>query len=171
MMTHFAPSEADHSGAVNLLPFGVRSFDTVGDYLTAWHIVPAGRYLLLHVAGCERVTKQERFFGADPIYEFTGFAPERTSNLALYADHFHESLPCGCLPSPDYFVALPDGTHWHLPRDFDTARHAVLRQIDGQWRPVAWCRRVDQAEDLVRRWTGARTAPVHREFPHPPRCQ
>lgn len=156
---------------VSLLPAGVRSFSTVAAYRTAWHTVPAGRYLLLHVSGCERIGEQERFFGADPIYEFAGFVTEHTSNLAIYAAHYHESLPCVCLPSPDYFAPLPDGTHWHVPRAFDTARHAVILEIDEQWKPVAWCQREDQAEEWARQQPGAQIAPVHREFPHPPRCR
>lgn len=170
-MTSTTPRTLDPGRPAGLLPAGVRSFSTVADYRTAWHTVPAGRYLLLHVAGCERVAQQERFFGADPVYEFTGFSTEHTSNLALYADHYHESLPCGCLPSPDYFAPMPDGTHWHLPRAFDTARHAVVREIDGRWQPVAWCHREDQAEEVVHQWPDARICPVRREFPHPLRCQ
>lgn len=168
-MTLSAPPDAD-SRAVSLLPAGVRSFDTVATYLTAWHTVPAGRYLLLHVAGCARVAEQERFFGADAVYEFTGFTARRTSNLALYAEHHHRSLPCRCLPSPDYFAELPDGTHWHPPRDADDARHAVIRQVERQWRPVAWCAREHQAVELIRQWPDALAVPVVREFPHPARC-
>lgn len=168
-MTLSAPPDAD-SGTVSLLPAGVRSFDTVATYLTAWHTVPAGRYLLLHVAGCDRIAAQEKFFGADPVYEFTAFTARRTSNLGLYAEHVHESLPCRCLPSPDYFCELPDGTHWHLPRAVDDARHAVIRQMDRQWRPVAWCAREDQAMALARGWPDAEIIPVRREFPHPARC-
>lgn len=170
-MTSTTPHALDSSEPASLLPAGVRSFSTVADYRTAWHTVPAGRYLLLHVLGCERIAQQERFFGTDPVYEFTGFATEHTSNLALYADHYHESLPCVCLPSPFYFASLPDDTHWHLPRSFDGARHAVVREIDGRWAPVAWCRREDQAEELVRQWPNARISPVVRDFPHSPRCQ
>ena len=168
-MTLSAPPEAD-PGRLSLLPTGVRSFDTVADYLTAWHTVPAGRYLLLHVPGCARMARQERLFGGDPAYEFTGFVAGRTSNLDLYAEYRHESLPCGCLPSPDYFAPLPDGTHWHPPRDFDDARLAVIRQIQEQWRPVAWCTRQHQAEALAHQWPDAQIAPVYREFPHPLRC-
>jgi hypothetical protein len=154
----------------SLFPAGVRSFSAVADYRTAWHTVPAGRYLLLHVSGCERIAQQERFFGADPVYEFTGFVTEHTSNLAFYADYYHCSLPCACLPNSDYFVQLPDDTHWHLPRAFDTARYAVVMEVNGRWEPVAWCQREDQAEELARQQPDAQIAPVHREFPHPLRC-
>ncbi|MBR7833616.1 hypothetical protein KDL01_10090 [Actinospica durhamensis] len=121
--------------------------------------------------GCDRIAREERFFSTDPAYEFTGFTIEHTSSLELYADHFHESLPCRCLPSLDYFAPLPDGTHWHPPKAFDTARHALVQEVDGQWEPVAWCRREYQAEELLRQRLGARIAPVHRDFPHPARCR
>lgn len=64
-MPFSAPPDADF-GRLSLLPTGLRSFDTVADYLTAWHTVPAGRYLLLHVHGCARTARQERYFGSAP---------------------------------------------------------------------------------------------------------